>query len=148
MQLDVAYCGVCGTDLHIYLGHMDARVGFERAIGHEMSGVIAAVGDGVDGLACTTGIVLSLSIATVTLIMAARPDGLLISLILAGALCGFLIYNFPPARMFLGDSGSMLIGLFLGAVALKCSIKDYAAAADKRQVNGILFRKERRHMLI
>ena len=50
VQLDVAYCGVCGTDLHIYLGHMDARVGFERAIGHEMSGVIAAVGEGVDGL--------------------------------------------------------------------------------------------------
>lgn len=50
VQIDVAYCGICGTDLHIYLGHMDARVGFERTIGHEMSGVIAAVGDGVDGL--------------------------------------------------------------------------------------------------
>ena len=84
--------------------------------------------DGVDGLASTTGIILSLSIASVTHILAARPDGFLISLILAGALCGFLIYNFPPARMFLGDSGSMLVGLVLGAVALKCSIKDYAAA--------------------
>lgn len=50
VQIDVAYCGICGTDLHIYLGHMDGRVGFERTIGHEMSGVIAAVGDGVDGL--------------------------------------------------------------------------------------------------
>ena len=30
VQIDVAYCGICGTDLHIYLGHMDARVGFER----------------------------------------------------------------------------------------------------------------------
>ena len=84
--------------------------------------------DGVDGLACTTGIVLSLSIAAVTHICGGRPDGLMISLILAGTLCGFLIYNFPPARMFLGDSGAMLIGLVLGAVALKCSIKDYAAA--------------------
>ena len=84
--------------------------------------------DGVDGLACTTGIVLSLSIAAVTYVCGGRPDGLMISLILAGSLCGFLIYNFPPARMFLGDSGSMLIGLILGAVALKCSIKQYAAA--------------------
>ncbi len=51
VQIDVAYCGICGTDLHIYLGHMDARVGFERTIGHEMSGVISAVGAGVDCLA-------------------------------------------------------------------------------------------------
>ena len=58
VQLDVAYCGVCGTDLHIYLGHMDARVGFERAIGHEMSGVIAAVGDGVDDLAVGQNVVV------------------------------------------------------------------------------------------
>lgn len=50
VQLDVGYCGICGTDLHIYLGHMDQRVGFERTIGHEMSGVIAALGDGVTGL--------------------------------------------------------------------------------------------------
>lgn len=50
VQIDVAYCGICGTDLHIYLGHMDRRVGFERTIGHEMSGVISALGDGVAGL--------------------------------------------------------------------------------------------------
>ncbi|NKB54232.1 MAG: alcohol dehydrogenase catalytic domain-containing protein, partial [Rhizobiaceae bacterium] len=50
VQVKVAYCGICGTDLHIYLGHMDARVGFERTIGHEMSGVISAVGEGVSGL--------------------------------------------------------------------------------------------------
>jgi len=49
VQIDVAYCGICGTDLHIYLGHMDSRVGFERTIGHEMSGVISVVGDGVEG---------------------------------------------------------------------------------------------------
>ena len=78
--------------------------------------------DGVDGLASTTGIILSLSVAAVTYILGGRPDGLLISLALAGALAGFLFYNFPPARMFLGDSGSMLIGLVLGSVALKCSL--------------------------
>lgn len=50
VQIDVAYCGICGTDLHIYLGHMDGRVGFERTIGHEMSGVISAVGADVEGL--------------------------------------------------------------------------------------------------
>lgn len=46
----IAYCGICGTDMHVFHGNMDGRVGFERVIGHEMSGTIAAVGDGVDGI--------------------------------------------------------------------------------------------------
>ena len=49
----IAYCGICGTDMHVFHGNMDARVGFERVIGHEMSGTIEAVGEGVTGL--TTG---------------------------------------------------------------------------------------------
>jgi len=85
--------------------------------------------DGVDGLASTTGIVLSLSIAAVTWIAGGRPDGLLMAMILAGALSGLLIHNFPPAKMFLGDSGSMLVGLVLGAVALKSTLKGYTAMA-------------------
>ncbi len=47
----IAYCGICGTDMHVFHGNMDARIGFERVIGHEMSGTIDAVGAGVDGLA-------------------------------------------------------------------------------------------------
>jgi len=85
--------------------------------------------DGVDELASTTGIVLSLSIAAVTFLQHGRDDGLLIALALSGALCGFLAYNFPPARMLLGDSGSMLVGPILGTVALKCSVKQYTAVA-------------------
>lgn len=51
VQIEVAFCGICGTDLHVYLGHMDARVGFNRILGHEMSGIVSAVGAGVDGIA-------------------------------------------------------------------------------------------------
>lgn len=58
VQIEVAYCGICGTDLHIYLGHMDQRVGFERTIGHEMSGVIAAVGEGVTGIGVGQNVVV------------------------------------------------------------------------------------------
>lgn len=47
VEIDVAYCGICGTDLHVYLGHMDARIGNHRVIGHEMSGVVCGVGAGV-----------------------------------------------------------------------------------------------------
>ncbi|MCY6382186.1 zinc-dependent alcohol dehydrogenase [Hoeflea prorocentri] len=51
VQIDVAYCGICGTDLHVYQGHMDARVGSHRVIGHEMSGTVAEIGVGVAGFA-------------------------------------------------------------------------------------------------
>jgi 2-desacetyl-2-hydroxyethyl bacteriochlorophyllide A dehydrogenase len=49
VRLDVAYCGICGTDLHIAHGAMDQRVSPPQVIGHEMSGTVAEVGAGVDG---------------------------------------------------------------------------------------------------
>ena len=47
-RIRIAYCGICGTDMHVYHGNMDARVGLNRVVGHEMSGVVEALGDGVD----------------------------------------------------------------------------------------------------
>lgn len=49
VRIKVAYCGVCGTDVHIYHGMMDQRVNIPQIIGHEMSGVVDAIGDGVTG---------------------------------------------------------------------------------------------------
>jgi (R,R)-butanediol dehydrogenase/meso-butanediol dehydrogenase/diacetyl reductase len=49
VQIEVAYTGICGTDLHIFHGSMDARVVRPAVIGHEMSGRIAALGVGVGG---------------------------------------------------------------------------------------------------
>ena len=51
VAIRIAFCGICGTDMHVYHGNMDARVGLNRIIGHEMSGVVDAVGAGVEGLA-------------------------------------------------------------------------------------------------
>lgn len=51
VQIAVAYTGLCGTDLHIFHGDMDARVTMPAVIGHEMSGTIAALGEGVSGWA-------------------------------------------------------------------------------------------------
>jgi Threonine dehydrogenase and related Zn-dependent dehydrogenases len=51
VRLNVAYVGICGTDVHIYHGAMDARVKPPQIIGHEMSGTVAEIGPGVDGLA-------------------------------------------------------------------------------------------------
>ena len=49
VRLDVAYCGICGTDLHIAHGAMDGRVRPPQVIGHEMSGTVGEVGAGVEG---------------------------------------------------------------------------------------------------
>ena len=51
VRIEVAYCGVCGTDIHIYLGHQDRRIDIPQVIGHEMSGRIAEVGADVEGWA-------------------------------------------------------------------------------------------------
>lgn len=50
VQISVSYVGICGTDLHVKHGHMDRRVSIPGIIGHEMSGVVSAIGDGVSGL--------------------------------------------------------------------------------------------------
>lgn len=47
VRIKVAYVGVCGTDVHIYHGMMDKRVKMPETIGHEMSGIIDAIGEGV-----------------------------------------------------------------------------------------------------
>ncbi len=49
VRLKIAYAGVCGTDYHIYLGHMDQRIKVPQVIGHEMSGEVAEIGEGVEG---------------------------------------------------------------------------------------------------
>jgi len=48
VRLEVAYCGICGTDYHVYLGHMDKRVKAPQVIGHEMSGSVVEVGENVE----------------------------------------------------------------------------------------------------
>ena len=49
VEITVAFTGICGTDLHIVHGAMDARVARPAVLGHEMSGSIAVVGEGVGG---------------------------------------------------------------------------------------------------
>ncbi|MGB9700271.1 MAG: zinc-dependent alcohol dehydrogenase [Thermodesulfobacteriota bacterium] len=49
VRLKVAYCGICGTDLHIFKGGMDKRVSIPQVIGHEMAGEIVEIGQNVKG---------------------------------------------------------------------------------------------------
>lgn len=49
VKVKIAYCGICGTDQHIFHGKMDSRVNIPQSIGHECSGTVVEVGEGVDG---------------------------------------------------------------------------------------------------
>ena len=93
-------------------------------------GAINAVNlmDGVDGLATSIGAILSGTFAIMATIMG-HPLEAMLAVTLCGALFGFLPYNFPRARIFLGDTGSMLIGLILGTLAMRSSVKSQASLA-------------------
>ena len=82
--------------------------------------------DGMDGLA--SGVVLIAS-GALWLVAHAHADFyvLFIASLLIGATLGFLRYNFPPARVFMGDTGSQFLGLTLAAVALLENRKGTAA---------------------
>ena len=84
--------------------------------------------DGMDGLATGFGLFLCLTMAFVGH-FSAMPDVVMISTVMAGALAGFLLFNFPPARIFLGDGGAYLIGFFIATVSLSCSRKGYVVSA-------------------
>lgn len=84
--------------------------------------------DGMDGLAGGFGLFLSLTLAFVGYVSGFQ-DVMVVSVIMAGALSGFLFFNFPPARIFLGDGGAYLIGFFVASVSLKCSNKGSIIAA-------------------
>ena len=73
--------------------------------------------DGLDGLAPGIGGIAALSLCTVGALQGER-DVAVLALVLAGAIAGFYPYNFPRARVFLGDVGSTFIGLVLATVAL------------------------------
>lgn len=84
--------------------------------------------DGMDGLASCVGLIISLALAGLAFI-ADQTLAAYLALALGGALFGFLKHNFPPARVFLGDSGSMLIGLAVGVLAIHGSWKGPATLA-------------------
>jgi UDP-GlcNAc:undecaprenyl-phosphate/decaprenyl-phosphate GlcNAc-1-phosphate transferase len=84
--------------------------------------------DGMDGLLACVGLILSMAMAAIAAI-GGHWAAACLAVALTGALSGFLRYNFPPARIFLGDSGSMLIGLVLGTLAIRSSLKAPATVA-------------------
>ena len=74
--------------------------------------------DGIDGLAGALGVFINVFIGVHLLNWGDEEFGIS-AFIIAGSTAGFLIYNFIPGRVFMGDSGAMLIGLITGALCLR-----------------------------
>jgi len=84
--------------------------------------------DGLDGLAAGVSSIASLSLFIVSVL---RGDVItaMITAALAGAALGFLPYNFNPAKIFMGDTGSTFLGFTLAVVSIQGTLKQYAAIA-------------------
>jgi len=74
--------------------------------------------DGIDGLAATTGIIANGAFAAM-FIYIHQYELAAVSLAMVGAIIGFLRFNLTPAKIFMGDTGSLLIGLISAVMALK-----------------------------
>jgi len=84
--------------------------------------------DGADGLCATLGAVICGSLGILASFNGHYAEAA-IAFAFSGALIGFLVFNFPPASIFLGDSGSLLVGMVAGALAIRCSLKGTAGVA-------------------
>jgi UDP-GlcNAc:undecaprenyl-phosphate GlcNAc-1-phosphate transferase len=74
--------------------------------------------DGLDGLAAGVGLIASIALFLIA-VFEARPDAAALWAVLGGALAGFLVYNFNPASIFLGDSGSLFLGYLVAVLAIE-----------------------------
>jgi UDP-GlcNAc:undecaprenyl-phosphate/decaprenyl-phosphate GlcNAc-1-phosphate transferase len=83
--------------------------------------------DGMDGLAAGICAIAGSTFAVIGLSLGA-PDAALLAAIVAGACFGFLHHNFYPARIFMGDSGALLLGFLLATLAVEGLVKTAALA--------------------
>jgi len=73
--------------------------------------------DGVDGLAAGIGVISSFSFGVIALLMG-QSDIAIVAFTLMGALLAFLKYNFYPAKIFMGDTGSLVVGMILSILSI------------------------------
>jgi UDP-GlcNAc:undecaprenyl-phosphate GlcNAc-1-phosphate transferase len=83
--------------------------------------------DGMDGLAAGICAIAGSTFAVIGLSLGS-PDAALLAAIVAGACFGFLHHNFYPARIFMGDSGALLLGFLLATLAVEGLVKTAALA--------------------
>ncbi len=94
--------------------------------------------DGIDGLAAGVGLICSLAFGF-WFSMAGEPVMATLSFALAGSLFGFLFFNFSPAKIFMGDSGSLTIGLIICVLAIKLIEFDFSVNMGEDSESFIQF---------
>ncbi|MFZ1132629.1 MAG: MraY family glycosyltransferase [Terriglobales bacterium] len=118
---------------HLQLLFGDREIGNVAALGLTIFWVLLITNafnllDGLDGLAAGSALFSSLVVFIVALVTGNTLTQI-VTIALAGAIVGFLRYNFSPATIFLGDCGSLVIGFVLSAVSLAGSEKASTAVA-------------------
>ena len=76
--------------------------------------------DGIDGIASVEAITVALGGALLWWLAGSGSGGVLLALLFAACVGGFLVWNFPPARIFMGDAGSGFLGLVIALLSLWC----------------------------
>ena len=132
--------------------------GFPLTIGWLVAGANALnFVDGMDGLASTLGLIVAACVGVIAQNLG-HGDAAILCAVLAGGLAGFLFYNWPPATIYLGDAGSMVVGIWLAHLALAGSnspdigprwivplallavpLADVGLAVVRRTLNGLPF---------
>ena len=84
--------------------------------------------DGVDGLTAGVCTIIAATLAVLAFNLD-RPQPGVLAALTAGAALGFLFFNFPPAATFMGDSGSNLLGLLMGVIAVEAAVKTAAVVS-------------------
>jgi UDP-GlcNAc:undecaprenyl-phosphate GlcNAc-1-phosphate transferase len=110
---------------HVDLGHLGGPL--------TVLGLVAVINvvnfsDGVDGLAAGVCAIAAASFAVIAFDLG-KASAAVLAAIVAGAALGFLVHNFHPASVFMGDCGSNLLGYLLGAVIVEGSLKTNALIA-------------------
>jgi len=81
--------------------------------------------DGMDGLSAGIGAIASFTLGIIAW-QEGRIEPAVLSFLLTGATVGFLFYNFPPAKIFLGDSGALFLGGMLATISVQGAVKSAA----------------------
>ncbi|OGI08584.1 MAG: hypothetical protein A3I68_01290 [Candidatus Melainabacteria bacterium RIFCSPLOWO2_02_FULL_35_15] len=132
------------ADLHFFsISVGDQYFHFDRTASYLITliwiiGITNAINlvDGMDGLATGVSLISAIAIWSVAVdYRISQSGGALMAATLAGALLGFLRWNFNPARIFLGDSGAYLTGFVLACLSVSCVIKKVALAV----ISPVLF---------
>ncbi|HET6349770.1 MAG TPA: MraY family glycosyltransferase [Candidatus Krumholzibacteria bacterium] len=123
----LAACGMLALGYRLFTGMwmFDAWVGMLSIVSLIfIVGMLSSINliDGHDGLAAGVSIISAATFAVIGWLVGV-PHLLPLALAVCGACLGFLVFNFPPGRIYMGDTGSMLLGLLLAIMACLVSMR-------------------------